>query len=84
MLAQKLIIVAITFISMGVVLLIISSLISIQSQQQDKSKIKTEVAVGGFIGFIPFGFFTSRRAFWMWLAIIIVAIVIWIIARKLL
>lgn len=82
MLAQKLMIAAIALISIGIMLLIISSLLSIQSQE--KQKVKTEVGVGGFIGFIPFGFFTSKKAFWMWLAIVIVVIMIWIIARRLL
>lgn len=80
MLAQKLMLVGIAIIFIGIILLVISSLLSIQ----EKGKTKTEVAVGGFIGIFPFGFFTSKKAFWMWIVLAAVAIIFWIIARKLL
>lgn len=79
MLAQKLMIVAIAVIFIGTILLIISSIIA---SQQSKSKI--DVGFGGFIGPFPFGFFSSKKAFWMWFALAtltIVIFVIWLITK---
>jgi len=46
-------------------------------------KSKVDIAIGGFIGPIPFGFFTSKKAFYFWLALLILGLVLWFLARKL-
>ena len=42
---------------------------------------KTKVAVGGFIGFIPFGFGNDRNMVWFAAILSLVLFVIWIIFR---
>lgn len=82
MLAQKLMLIAIAIIFMGIILLIIASIITLQ---QSKQQNKVEVGFGGFIGFFPFGFFTSKKAFWMWVAIVVLAAIfflIWFLSKK--
>lgn len=76
--------IAIAVVVAGIVLLIVSSIIMALQRQPEKGNV--EVAVGGFIGFFPFGFFSSKKAFWMWLALAAlsaVLIVIWLLSRKL-
>ncbi len=64
-------------IFVGMVFIIIS-LISLVL----KGEVRGEVAVGGFIGPIPFGFFTSKKAFLLWLTIMVVGLALWFLARK--
>ena len=47
------------------------------------SKDDINIAIGGFIGPIPFGFFTSKKIFWIWLLILVVGIIFWLVARRL-
>ncbi len=46
-------------------------------------KGKIQVAAGGFIGPIPFGFFSSPGMFWLWLILFLALLVIWLIFFKL-
>ena len=39
---------------------------------------KTKIAVGGFIGFIPFGFGNDKRMVWAAIIISFVALAVWI------
>ena len=82
MIAEKLIIVAISMIAIGIIILAISSMMLASQQQSKENKSKIDVGFGGFIGPIPFGFFTSRGAFWMWLAIAALAIILFFVLRR--
>jgi len=64
----------------GIIFLVISGL---SMALFGKFKGKVDVAIGGFIGPIPFGFFTSKKAFWLWLCILILGLVLWFLVRKL-
>jgi len=84
MIAEKLVVISLAIIFIGIILLVISSMIAAQQQSQSKdNKSGIDVGFGGFIGPIPFGFFSSKKAFWMWLAIAAAAIaIVWILSRK--
>jgi len=56
--------------------MIISSL-----TQTKQSKMTTKVAVGGFIGPIPFGFFNDKSMFYLLISLMIFVAVIWFILR---
>lgn len=81
MLTEKILVIGIILIIIGIFLTIIASIL-LSFKTTDKSKI--EVGVGGIVGIFPFGFFTSKRAFWLWAALAALTIVIWLFARKLL
>ncbi|MEK6852394.1 MAG: DUF131 domain-containing protein [Nanoarchaeota archaeon] len=73
-----LLMIGIVLLFLGVILIIISSLLASQG------KSKAEVGFGGFIGPIPFGYFTSSRMFWVWILFTIIFVIIWfILLRKL-
>ena len=42
---------------------------------------RPKVAVGGFIGFIPFGFMNDRRMFWPLVALMAASVVVWFLMR---
>ncbi len=82
--AEKLLFLGIAIIIIGIILLVIASL-WLATKQSTESNIKTEIAIGGFIGPIPFGFFSSKKAFWIWLGLTVVVaifLVIWFLLRK--
>jgi uncharacterized membrane protein len=58
------------FIFLGVFLVIISSFL-----QSDKTESK--VAVGGIIGFIPFGFANDKKLLWFVISLTAVLFVFW-------
>lgn len=79
----KLMFVGLLLILIGILIVIIAGVsLALQSAQGGKSK--ANIAVGGFIGPIPFGFFTSKKMFWVWLLMLVVGITLWILARKIL
>lgn len=82
--AEKMLLIAIFIIVIGIILLVIASLwLSLNQSKTEKSNVN--IAIGGFIGPIPFGFFSSKKAFWMWLALSIVVavfLIIWFLLRK--
>ncbi len=75
--SEKLIVIGIVLILAGILLLIIGSIIGLT-----KSNGKTDIAIGGFIGPVPFGFFTEKGMFWIWLAVLAVFIILWFLLRK--
>jgi len=82
--AEKLLLIAIAIIFIGIILLVIASLWLALTQNKTEGS-NVNIAIGGFIGPIPFGFFTSRKAFWMWLGLVIavaIFLVIWFLLRK--
>jgi uncharacterized membrane protein len=66
----------IILIFLGVIFLIISSIFL---ASQDKRNIK--IGVGGFIGPIPFGFFTSGKIFWAWLSLFVIGMAIFVLTK---
>ncbi|GIU68393.1 MAG: hypothetical protein KatS3mg001_243 [Candidatus Pacearchaeota archaeon] len=75
--SEKIIAIGIIFIFLGISLLVIGSLISLS-----KGNSKTNFAIGGFIGPIPFGFFSNKKMFWIWLLIAISFLLIWFLLRR--
>lgn len=76
--SEKLMFFAFVLIFIGIALLIISSILSLN----EKGKTKTELAFGGFIGPVPIGFFSSKQAFWMWIVLTIAAVILFIIFKS--
>lgn len=70
----------ILLIILGIIFLVIS-VISLALQGKSKGNTKIEVGVGGFIGPVPFGFFTSKKMFWLWLGILLIGIIIFILTK---
>ncbi len=73
---QILMVLGIILIFLGVIFLIISSFFI---ANQNKKNI--EIGTGGFIGPIPFGFFSSYKIFWIWLVLLGVGIAIFLLTR---
>lgn len=44
-------------------------------------KTENKVAIGGFIGFIPFGFANDKRLFWVLLAVIGTFLTFWVVVN---
>ena len=70
-------------INLGAILIlagfIIVSIGMLQAAKEPNSK--TKVAVGGFIGFIPFGFGNDRNMVWFAAILSVVLLIVWIIFR---
>jgi len=72
--------IGLALILIGIVFIVISA---VSMALSEKSNEKVDVAVGGFIGPIPFGFFTKKKMFWLWLCILILCLVLWFLAKNL-
>lgn len=68
-------IIGILLILIGIILIFISGFSSTKD-----SNVK--VAAGGFIGFIPFGFFNDKRMFYALLIFILITYILFLIFRK--
>jgi uncharacterized membrane protein len=77
---EKLMFLGLALVFIGMLFLIISS---VSMALTGKAKGKAEVGFGGFVGPIPFGFFTGKRVFWMWLLMLVMGLIFWLLARKL-
>ena len=64
-------------VSIGVIVVFIGFLI-IFIGALSQSKTDTKVAVGGFIGFIPFGFANDRRMMYFVIGLMAVFLVFWV------
>ena len=42
---------------------------------------RPKVAVGGFIGFIPFGFMNDRKMLWPLVALMVASAIVWFLMR---
>ncbi len=62
---------------MGMIFIILSLFLG-----QGKDNVKTEVAVGGFIGFIPFGFATNKKMLLTVLLISAVMLLIFLLFQR--
>ena len=71
-------------ITIGTILLFVSIILifagSILSQKDSKNS-NSQFFVGGFIGFIPFGFGTSKTAFWIGMGLTVIVATIFFILR---
>ncbi len=74
---QALFLIGLLLIIVGIIFIVTSAFTS------GKGKGKVEIAAGGFIGPIPFGFFSSPQMFWIWLALFAALLVIWFIILRL-
>jgi len=73
---QQIISIGILLIFIGTLMLIIGSLVGVSKGQN-----KVDAAIGGFIGPIPFGFFTSKRIFWIWIIIFLILLSFFLLRR---
>jgi len=71
-----------SLIFLGIIFLIVASF----SAAKEGNEVNTNFqgGFGGFIGPIPFGFFTSKQALWIWIIISVVFVVLWIAIQKVL
>ena len=70
-------------LTIGLALLFLGILFILVSAFTGKSGAKIEGGFGGFIGPIPFGFFSSPGMFWIWLVIMLALLLIWFIFFRL-
>jgi len=68
------------FVLIGTILLLIAILLIVIGSIKS-IKTKTEIAAGGFIGPIPFGFFSSKRMFYIFIVFLIFLFILNIIMR---
>lgn len=71
-------------ISLGVIVILIGFIIVLigMLQAAKEPSSKTKVAVGGFIGFIPFGFGNDKNLVWFAAILSLVLFVIWLIVKN--
>jgi uncharacterized membrane protein len=74
---EEIILTGITLIIIGFIIITAGILISLT-----KEKSKTNFAIGGFIGPIPFGFFSDKKMFFVWLLILTIFLIIWVLFRR--
>jgi len=69
----------------GIVFIIISTItmgIKSKNVSGGDGKSKVDVAFGGFIGPIPFGFFSNKNAFYLWLVVLTAGVVFWLVGKN--
>lgn len=76
MAVEKLMLPGIILIIIGAIILIITSILLA------KQSGNVDIGFGGFIGSIPFGFFTSKKMFWIWPVILMLVVGIWFFLRR--
>jgi uncharacterized membrane protein len=71
-------------ITIGTILLFVSIILILLGSMlgaKDSKNSKSDFFVGGFIGFIPFGFGTSKTTFWIGVALTIIVVAIFVILK---
>ena len=71
-------------LNIGILFIVIGIIFIITSIIANLGNNNVEVGVGGFIGPIPFGFFTSKKMFWIWLGLVILGLILWFLSRRVL
>ena len=66
-------------VSFGILVIIIGFVIVFFGALKGSSNTNTKVAVGGFIGFIPFGFGNDKKMIWFVTALSAVILLVWVI-----
>lgn len=70
------------FLLLGLVFVIIGIVIIAAVAFLGKGEAKTEVGVGGFIGFLPFGFATSKGMLYLVVALSVVMAAVFLIMGR--
>ena len=70
-----------SLISLGILVIFIGFIIVLIGALTAAPKGETKVAVGGFVGFIPFGFANDRKLLWALIAIMGVMLLFWIVSQ---
>ena len=68
-------------IGIGIAVMFIGFIIVFIGALMQSQKSDAKVAVGGFAGFIPFGFANDKRLFWALLAVMGVFLLFWVFAN---
>ena len=68
-----------SLISLGILIIFIGFIIVLIGALTAAPKGETKVAVGGFVGFIPFGFANDKRLLWIVLGIMSALVLFFII-----
>ncbi|MAE42820.1 hypothetical protein CMO93_03540 [Candidatus Woesearchaeota archaeon] len=69
------------FLTLGILIILIGFAIVIISSLTGSQKTESKIAVGGFVGFIPFGFANDKRILYFLLAFMAVMIIFFILPR---
>jgi len=70
------------FLFLGMAFLIIGILIIMAAAFLGKGEAKTEAGVGGFIGFLPFGFATSKGMLYLVIALSLAALAVFLALNR--
>jgi len=70
-------------ISVGVIVVLVGMFLILLSilDSTKGSSTKTKVAIGGLVGFIPFGWSNDKRLLWVSLAITAAMLIFWIFVQ---
>lgn len=71
----------INLVGLGILVIFMGFIIVFIGALTQSSKGDAKVAVGGFVGFIPFGFTNDKRLFWALLAVMAVFLLFWVFAN---
>jgi len=66
-------------VSIGIFVILIGFILVFFGALSSSSTKDTKVAVGGFIGFIPFGFANDKRIMWVLIALMAFALVFFLV-----
>ena len=66
-------------VSLGILIIVIGFIVVFFGALKSSNDSNTKVAVGGFIGFIPFGFGNDKRMVWFVTALSAVIFLVWAI-----
>ena len=67
---EKMLFIGVILIIIGIVFIIISTIIMGIKSKSVNSENKVNIGVGGFVGPIPFGFFSNKNTFYLWLVVL--------------
>ena len=70
--------------SLGILIILIGFVLVFIGALTNANSKDTKVAVGGFIGFIPFGFANDKRMMWVLIALMAVVLVFFFVLNFLL
>ena len=71
------------FLVVGLILLLVGFIFIIISAFSGSGKGDLKIAAGGFVGPIPFGFFSSPQMLWVWLVMIVAFLLVWFVVVRL-
>ena len=68
-----------TMLTLGIIFIIVGIAIILFSALKNNDNSNTKIAIGGFIGFIPFGFANDKNMMYVLLGIMILALLMFIL-----